>query len=208
MQVDFIVHPEQPGYRPKHIYGLYESSIDDVIRSSEFPILVMDGSEKHFRQLVPEANRFSSVMVENDPRLHQYTGHVPREEMPRLRDLLGDFKSHKAVVHGAYFGRCTSHLALQLFFDFFHGKEIYVHEIGTTNEYGNMMRAHEVSGAFVRSNIRWGKVLNSFLGPGISRPGSRGLRFGNLTYQMIGRDTVIYSPGEVFVPEQAFAAQE
>ncbi len=207
MQVDFIVHPEQAGYRPQEIYGLYEEDLERVVASSEFPILIMDGSERHFTARVPAEHRFSSVRIEGDSSFPRYTGHVPREEMARLRGLLGDFKSHRAAIHGAYFGRCVEHLALQLFFDFFHGKEMYIHEMSTV-EKNAMVRVHEEAGDFVKSNMRWGKVLNSFLGPLVSMPTKSGLRFGNITYQMIGKNTIVYSPGEVFVPDQAFAAQE
>lgn len=192
MAIDFFVHPEfkKEDYPENQAYKEYESSLISIMESSELPILITNGQDDMFVRKLTKENILDSIKSSHD----SVAGEVSRDSWKKLEKLIKGKKSSEMTIHGAYFGECTEGFALQLFAYLTTGK----YWDGTSNKIFNdkILKYHQFHGDFLRSNIKYGTVLKNGKNIEIIKPTISPFRIrdsGNLTYQLLGDKTEIYS---------------
>ena len=202
MKVDFFVHPEHPaltGYPITEEYNKYLEELIKIQEQSSRPILI-EGLEKgNF------SKRFTTqhTLQSNSFYIIDYPcdyGEIIPQDWEKLEGLVS--KEDEIRVHGAFLGECTEGFAVQLFA--YLNKGLHWHNWRGTPKYNKeeyeeerrLIKKYEKNGDFRNSQIRFGTVMapnrkkRRIIKP--SRISFFGLKYGNITYQLIDSLTKIY----------------
>ncbi len=214
MTIDFFVHPEFNNESigrgiDGEIYGDYIRNLSSVLESSRFPILI-NGlmPDKSFAERIPKGNHLESSSYWNC-EFPVFKGEVSADCWEKFTGLISGREKEEMKIHGSNFGECTEGFAVQLFAYIYRNEHwnnwtfypSYDGRDSDSEREKTLMMEHERSGDFTASKIRYGVVFNHPLTKVKikSKPSDIFARFlskfprGNITYQLIGEETRIYS---------------
>ena len=210
MRIDFFVHPLYGGenHPSQEIHQQYLDGLADVLKQSSLPILIATEQDHDFRALLPRENQFTSAVLKMGDEWSSPMGELYQGDLKRLERRLGGNASLCDMrIHGANFGQCTQGFAMQLFFTFFRGRAWYPQEeepfvVPSNRARQTLYDAEERRGSFAKGKISYGVVLEKET-PEIVEPWTgiaswftplspkRG--YGNKTYQLMSKETVVYT---------------
>lgn len=185
MTIDFFVHPEFAKHKKickYHIqrkrYIEYISKLIDVLKISDFPILIKYKGDNFFNKKILSENHFNS---------NEYGEIHSNEDFERISRLLEEHESDEMRIHGSFFGQCTRNFALQLFTYLRSGRNLMV---GNSLE---LQSEYQYFGDILRSNIKYGVVFHRLDSEHlIRRLTYPQLPFGNVDRQLIDSQTHLY----------------